>query len=68
MQPRAGAQLEPRKAGRVFGIDIAQIKAAHPLGPERKRRLLRLHLGADLDAGLATLDAAFDELFPGEAR
>jgi len=27
-----------------------------------------VHLGADLDAGLGTLDRAFDDLFAGEAR
>jgi hypothetical protein len=52
-----------------FGV----VKAAQARGDlqvlaERKRRLLRVHLGADLDAGLGTLDAAFDELFSGEAR
>lgn len=52
-----------------FGV----VKAAQARGDlqvlaDRKRRLLRVHLGADLDAGLGTLDAAFDQLFPGEAR
>jgi transaldolase / glucose-6-phosphate isomerase len=52
-----------------FGV----VKAAQARGDlqvlaERKRRLLRAHLGADLDAGLDALDAAFDELFVGEAR
>ena len=56
-----------------YAASFGVVKAAQARGDlqvlaERKRRLLRLHLGADLDAGLATLDAAFDELFPGEAR
>ena len=52
-----------------FGV----VKAAQARGDlqvlaERKRRLLRLHLGADLDTGLGMVDAAFDELFSGQAR
>jgi transaldolase / glucose-6-phosphate isomerase len=52
-----------------FGV----VKAAQARGDlqvlaERKRRLLRVHLGADLDAGLGALDSAFDELFAGETR
>ena len=35
---------------------------------EGKRRLLRVHHGADLDTGLGALDATFDERFAGEAR
>ena len=52
-----------------FGVvKAAQARGDFQVLAERKRRLLRLHLGANLDAGLATLDAAFDALFSGEAR
>jgi transaldolase / glucose-6-phosphate isomerase len=56
-----------------YAASFGVVKAAQARGDlqvlaERKRRLLRLHLGADLDTGLGMLDAAFDELFPGQAR
>jgi transaldolase/glucose-6-phosphate isomerase len=52
-----------------FGV----IKAAQARGDlqvlaQRKRRLLRVHLGADLDVGLGALQAAFDQIFPDSTR
>ena len=46
----------------TFGVvKAAQARGDFQVLSERKRRALRVHLGPDVAAGLATLNAAFDE-------
>ena len=42
-------------------MKVAQARGDFQVLADRGRRLLRVHLGADVDAGLATLESAIEQ-------